>query len=79
MNMESITGLFSSLGLNTSSIQDTLVCLFVFFLSNNSLSLVPQKLVVIGGTVETARKASMFAWDGFVDCLYLFFGSGTVV
>ena len=71
MNMESINGLFSSLALNTSSIQDTLVRLFVHLLGNDSLSLVPQKLVVIGGTVETARKASMFAWDGFVDCLYL--------
>jgi len=27
-----------------------------------------QKLVVIGGTVETARRASMSAWNGFVDC-----------
>lgn len=26
------------------------------------------KLVVIGGTVETARRASMSAWNGFVDC-----------
>ena len=55
------------------------MCLFVHFLSNNSLSLVPQKLVVVGGTIEIARKASMFAWDGFVDCLCPFFGSGTIV
>lgn len=27
-----------------------------------------KKLVVIGGTVETARRASMSAWSGFVDC-----------
>lgn len=27
-----------------------------------------QKLVVIGGTVETARRASVSAWNGFVDC-----------
>lgn len=29
----------------------------------------PQKLVVIGGTVETARRASVSAWNGFVDCV----------
>ncbi|KAI0271129.1 P-loop containing nucleoside triphosphate hydrolase protein [Russula aff. rugulosa BPL654] len=29
------------------------------------------KLVVIGGTVETARRASMSAWNGFVDSFYL--------
>jgi hypothetical protein len=29
-----------------------------------------QKLVVIGGTVETARRASVSAWHGFVDCAY---------
>lgn len=27
-----------------------------------------QRLVVIGGTVETARRASMSAWNGFIDC-----------
>lgn len=27
-----------------------------------------QKLVVIGGTMETARRASVSAWNGFVDC-----------
>lgn len=36
----------------------------------NGLSYFPQKLVVIGGTVEIARRASAFAWNGFVDCWY---------
>jgi hypothetical protein len=34
----------------------------------NSSSHVSQKLVVIGGTVETARRASLSAWNGFIDC-----------
>ncbi|KAI0274144.1 BCS1 N terminal-domain-containing protein [Russula aff. rugulosa BPL654] len=29
------------------------------------------KLVVIGGTVETARRASASAWNGFVDSFYI--------
>lgn len=29
------------------------------------------KLVVIGGTVETARRASVTAWNGFVDSFFL--------
>ncbi|KIJ21043.1 hypothetical protein PAXINDRAFT_6820 [Paxillus involutus ATCC 200175] len=29
------------------------------------------KLVVIGGTVETARRASISAWNGFVDSFFL--------
>ncbi|KAA1470269.1 P-loop containing nucleoside triphosphate hydrolase protein [Dentipellis sp. KUC8613] len=29
------------------------------------------KLVVIGGTVETARRASVTAWNGFIDSFYL--------
>ncbi|KAK0202345.1 P-loop containing nucleoside triphosphate hydrolase protein [Desarmillaria ectypa] len=29
------------------------------------------KLVVIGGTVETARRASVSAWNGFVDSFFL--------
>lgn len=32
-----------------------------------------QKLVVIGGTVETARRASISAWNGFVDCVFAHF------
>ncbi|KAI9453414.1 P-loop containing nucleoside triphosphate hydrolase protein [Lactarius psammicola] len=51
--METFKGFLAPLGLNTSSIQDTL------------------KLVVIGGTVETARRASISAWNGFVDSFYL--------
>jgi hypothetical protein len=27
-----------------------------------------QKLVVLGGTVETARRVSASAWNNFVDC-----------
>ncbi|CAK5267500.1 unnamed protein product [Mycena citricolor] len=30
-----------------------------------------MKLVVIGGTVETARRVSMSAWNGFVDSFFL--------
>ncbi|KAI0049157.1 hypothetical protein FA95DRAFT_951366 [Auriscalpium vulgare] len=30
-----------------------------------------QKLVVIGGTVETARRASVSSWNGFVDSFFL--------
>ncbi|KAG8772860.1 hypothetical protein FRC15_002429 [Serendipita sp. 397] len=29
------------------------------------------KLVVIGGTVETARRVSSSAWSSFIDCKYL--------
>ncbi|KAI0258653.1 P-loop containing nucleoside triphosphate hydrolase protein [Gloeopeniophorella convolvens] len=29
------------------------------------------KLVVVGGTIETARRASLSAWNGFVDSFYL--------
>ncbi|KAG6879051.1 hypothetical protein C0992_005540 [Termitomyces sp. T32_za158] len=29
------------------------------------------KLVVIGGTVETARRVSVSAWNGFIDSFYL--------
>ena len=31
----------------------------------------PKKLVVIGGTVETARRASVSAWNGFIDCAFV--------
>ena len=73
MNMEAVKGFLTPLGLNTNSIQDTLVCLFRSFpvLKVKVLSYVSQKLVVIGGTVETARRASISAWNGFVDCSYL--------
>lgn len=30
-----------------------------------------MKLVVIGGTVETARRVSMSAWNGFIDSFFL--------
>ena len=38
--------------------------------SNATLPHAPQKLVVIGGTVETARRASVSAWNGFIDCAW---------
>ena len=72
MNMEAVKGFLAPLGLNTSSIQDTLVCIFRSFpYSSEGSDYVSQKLVVIGGTVETARRASISAWNGFVDCPYL--------
>ena len=70
--MEVVKGLLRSLGLNTSSIQDTFVCIFgIYFALCSSLNRTSQKLVVIGGIVETARRALMSAWSGFVDCMYL--------
>ncbi|KAI5120959.1 hypothetical protein M0805_001663 [Coniferiporia weirii] len=51
--MDLIKSVLSPLGMNTSSIQDTL------------------KWVVIGGTVETARRVSKTAWNGFVDSFFL--------
>ncbi|KAN0124883.1 P-loop containing nucleoside triphosphate hydrolase [Russula decolorans] len=51
--MEAVKGFLAPLGVNTSSIQDTL------------------KQVAIGDTVETARRASISAWNGFVDSFYL--------
>ncbi|KAI0065513.1 P-loop containing nucleoside triphosphate hydrolase protein [Artomyces pyxidatus] len=41
-----------------------------FGLNSNSLQ-DTLKLVVIGGTVETARRASVTAWNGFVDSFFL--------
>ena len=66
--MDTVKGFLGPLGLNTSSIQDTLVCVFYTCTPLNRLSHDSQKLVVIGGTVETARRASISAWNGFVDC-----------
>jgi chaperone BCS1 len=66
--MDTVKGFLAPLGLNTSSIQDTLVCVFRTCTPLNRLSHDSQKLVVIGGTVETARRASISAWNGFVDC-----------
>jgi chaperone BCS1 len=74
MNMEAVKGFLAPLGLNTSSIQDTLVCILRSFPTLVKVfSCISQKLVVIGGTVETARRASISAWNGFVDCSYFFF------
>lgn len=72
MNMEAVKGILAPLGLNSKSIQDTLVCTSIFGSSATIDDLrYAQKLVVIGGTVETALRASMSAWNGFVDCSYL--------
>ncbi|KAI0924341.1 hypothetical protein AcW1_006482 [Taiwanofungus camphoratus] len=40
-------------------------------LSNTSPIQDTLKLVVIGGTVETARRASVSAWNGFIDSFFL--------
>ncbi|KAH9971839.1 P-loop containing nucleoside triphosphate hydrolase protein [Lactifluus volemus] len=58
------------LRLNTSSIQDALVCNTLLPASVVGVKL-SQKLVVIGGTVDTARRASISVWNGFVDSFYL--------
>lgn len=70
MNMEAIKGFLAPLASNTKSIQDTLVCIFGFFAMGDDLSQA-QKLLVVGGAVEMARRASISAWDGFLDCSYL--------
>ncbi|KAH8108653.1 P-loop containing nucleoside triphosphate hydrolase protein [Phellopilus nigrolimitatus] len=51
--MDLLKSVFSPLGMNAGSIQDTF------------------KWVVIGGTVETARRVSKTAWNGFVDSFFL--------
>jgi chaperone BCS1 len=68
--MDALKNILSPLGMNTGAIQDTLVRPLSFdtILYKCNLHLALQKLVVIGGTVETARRASVSAWNGFVDC-----------
>lgn len=70
--MDAIKSLLSPLTMGTGAIQDTLVSSYPtnVYLSSSHHYPSPQKLVVIGGTVETARRASMSAWNGFVDCEY---------
>ncbi|PIL30280.1 transporter [Ganoderma sinense ZZ0214-1] len=76
--MQAIKSLLSPLTGNSNPIQDTLVG-FIAILSLLPLPLklpLPvscraQKLVVIGGTVETARRASVSAWNGFIDSFFL--------
>jgi hypothetical protein len=60
------------LHLDTSSMLDTLVRMFRSSPGkwSEGLSYFSQKLVIIGGTAETARRASASAWNGFIDCLY---------
>lgn len=67
--MEALKSMLSPFGMNTGGIQDTLVCVYCNHFPVSLVETTPfQKLVVIGGTVETARRASMSAWNGFVDC-----------
>jgi chaperone BCS1 len=69
MTMEAIKGILAPLASNTKSIQDTLVCILGSSAMDDDLSQA-QKLLVVGGAVEMARRASISAWDGFVDCSY---------
>ncbi|KAI0765613.1 hypothetical protein BD413DRAFT_163032 [Trametes elegans] len=67
--MQTIKNLLSPLAGNSNPIQDTLVSLLARNVhSRRTLTVPDQKLVVIGGTVETARRASVSAWNGFIDC-----------
>ncbi len=69
MSMEAIRGFLAPFGLDSSSIRNTLVCTTFSFLPRIRVGLcLSQKLVVIGGTVETARRASVSEWNGFIDC-----------
>lgn len=67
--MDALKSLLSPLTSSTGPIQDTLVMLIaIFYFLDLTLY---QKLVVIGGTVETARRASVSAWNGFIDCAFI--------
>jgi hypothetical protein len=66
--MEALKSILSPFAMNSGGLQDTLVCLYRHICALLLISF-DQKLVVIGGTVETARRASMSAWNGFVDCM----------
>jgi chaperone BCS1 len=66
--MDTLKNMLSPLGMNTGAIQDTLVCPQIYYVFICLTHPLLQKLVVIGGTVETARRASVSAWNGFVDC-----------
>lgn len=50
---------------------NTLKSILTPFTGSNSYLEDTLKLVTIGGTVETARRASMSAWNGFVDSFFL--------
>ena len=69
MNMEVIKDVLAPLASNTKSIKDTLVCILGSSAMGDDLSQA-QKFLVVGGAVEMARRASISAWDGFVDCSY---------
>ena len=69
--MQAIKSLLSPLTGNSNPIQDTLVSYSYsppFARAETRVARRLQKLVVIGGTVETARRASVSAWNGFIDC-----------
>lgn len=72
--METVKSFLSPFGNVSASMQDTLVShptpspLYATHAKSGAY-FPKQKLVVIGGTVETARRASVSAWNGFVDCV----------
>jgi hypothetical protein len=83
--MQTLGKLLSPLSLAPAAVQDTVVrsqakFFSLFFFEAVATDLMAfgaggyvrlQKLVVIGGTVETARRVSSSAWSSFVDCEYL--------
>src|SRR5712691_1044188 len=70
--MATVKDLLATLSLYANSIQDTLVCISGFYFAPGQYyDRISQKLIVIGSIVETARRALISAWTGFVDCLYL--------
>jgi chaperone BCS1 len=69
--MDALKSMLSPLGVGSANaIQDTLVRLRASFRKRKytDIRFSLQKLVVIGGTVETARRASAGAWHTFLDC-----------
>ena len=69
--MELVKNIFSSgLGMGTGAISDTVVRSFnTLFRLHAETHFLSQKLVVIGGTVETARRVASSSWNSFVDCM----------
>jgi mitochondrial chaperone BCS1 len=66
--MDTLKNMLAPLGMNTGALQDTLVRCMTFVVACMTHPDCIQKLVVIGGTMETARRASVSAWNGFIDC-----------
>jgi len=73
--MESVKGLLAPFNLKSNYIKGALVCHGVFLpllcLGQQIELFFSQKLVAIGGTVETARKVSVFTWNGLWDLFNL--------